>query len=250
MDGSWVYAMTALGWFLGSIVSGAVGVGAAMTAMPLLLLVLAPNDVVLVSSMVGVPLSIHLMWAYRASCCWNDMKWLILGCIPGTMLGALTLKVISLQALQILMGGMLIAFIIFQLFLRQTLMRKEANILPDTVPVKLLAGGVCGFACGSVAIPGAPLGIYVLLKGWNADRSRGNMSIFHPMALIWSVASQATAGLYTVEIFKMASCCIVTCLIGQTLGFYLGRFIDQKLFQRIILLFLAASALALLWRSI
>lgn len=244
MEFVWTCFMVALGWGFGGVVGGATGIGAIMVAMPLMTTVLSPSDAVLVSCLIGFYATIHLSISYRKAFHWADIRDLAIGAVPGCALGALVLRVASMQVLQLMVCAMLACFIAMQCFRRVASYR-----LPDSTVVGVLAGLVCGFVSGSVAMVGAPLGIYVLMKHWEPDRARGNMSVFYVFTGVSSVISQAVAGLYTVTLFQVAIAGMAGCFVGQVLGVRLGRRIDQKLFQRIVLLFLAVAAVILFVRA-
>lgn len=237
--------MVALGWGFGGIVGGATGIGTIMVAMPLMTVALSPGDAVLVSCLTGLYGTVHLAFAYRKGCRWKDIRDLVIGAVPGCVLGALTLRIASMQTLQFMVCAMLACFIGMQFFRKTAACR-----LPDSVLTGLLAGLVCGFVSGSVAMVGAPLGIYVLLKHWSPDRARGNMSMFYLFTCLASVISQAAAGLYTVTLFQISLAGMAGCAVGQVMGVRLGRRIDQILFQRIVLVFLAVAAVILFVRAV
>ena len=244
MDLAWTCFMVALGWCFGGIVGGATGIGTIMVAMPLMTAVITPGEAVLVSCLTGLYSTIHLSISYRKACSWKDIRDLVIGAVPGSVLGALTLKVASMQALQLMVCGMLACFILMQLFRRAATYR-----LPDSMAVGLFAGLVCGFVSGSVAMVGAPLGIYVLMKHWSPDRARGNMSVFYMFSTVASVLSQAFAGLYTMSLLPIALAGVAGCFVGQIVGVRIGRRIDQQLFQRLVLGFLALAAVILFVRA-
>lgn len=236
--------MVALGWGIGGVVGGATGIGTIMVAMPLVTTVLSPGDAVLVSCLTGLYGTVHLAYSYRKACSWKDIRELVIGAVPGCVLGALVLRVASMQTLQLMVCFMLVCFITMQFF------RKAASYrLPDYRAAGIGAGLVCGFVSGSVAMVGAPLGIYVFMKHWSPDRARGNMSMFYVFTGIASVASQAAAGLYTMTLFQISIAGVVGCFIGQVAGVRLGRRINQQVFQRIVLGVLALAAVILFARA-
>lgn len=244
MDGLMVYLVVAVAWMVGGVIGGATGIGAIMVAMPIMTTVLSPGEAVLVSCLTGLYGTMHLSIAYRKSCSWKDIRELVIGGIPGCFLGVLVLRVASMQTLQLMVCAILACFIIMQFF------RKAASYcLPDSMIIGIIAGLICGFVSGSVAMVGAPLGIYVLLKHWSPDRARGNMSIFYAFTGITSVISQALAGLYTVSLVPVAIAGVVGCCIGQMTGVRLGRRINQQLFYRIVLIFLSVAAVMLFVRA-
>lgn len=237
-------AVVAFGWFWGGMVSGISGVGAVMVAMPLATLVVSPAESVLLSNLVGMYSSIHMGVAYHRSCVWKDVRGLVIGSLPGCVLGVLVLKVAPPHTLQIMISAVLALFVLMQAFRRSASWQ-----IPGSTGVGIAVGVACGFVGGSVTMVGAPLGIYALLRHWDPDRARGNMSVFYVFTGTGAVAAQACAGLYTMDLFSIALAGMAACFVGQNIGIRLGRHLDQVLFRRILIVFLSLSAVFLFLRA-
>ena len=194
MEGFGICIAMMAGWALAGVAGGAAGIGTGMTALPLVLLLLPPEDVIFVTTLGGFGAAVHLVFAYRRAFRWSDMRSLFAGCLPGIAAGALTLKFVPLFALQSLLGFVLLSFLVFQLFRGRIRMR-----LPQSPLAGAATGFLCGFASASVAIPGAPLGIYVILRGWDTDRSRGNISLFFMVFNTVTCLAHMSAGLYSMS---------------------------------------------------
>ena len=102
----------------------------------------------------------------------------------------------------------------------------------------------------AVSLVGVPIGIFILLKGWDKDRSRATMSMLFIVCGWATFFSQWAAGLYTADLFKLAVSGTVASLIGQELGFRAGRYLNQKMFTRFVLFFLSIAAVTLFYKSI
>ncbi len=241
----WMYAVVALGWFTGGIVGGATGMGSVMVSMPILMTVFPAGDAVLISCLCALYGNIHLIMVYHKLASSKDVRELIIGCLPRCLLGTLVLKIAPVQVLELMVCAMLVCFIIMRY-------RSGASAyrLSDSPTIGIGAGIVSGFVHSSVALSGAPLGIYALLRQWGPDRVRGNFSIFFFLASLGTVGSQAFAGLYRTELFPLALMGIMGCAAGQYAGVRIGRHINQLLFQRIIVVFLALTAVVLLIRAL
>ncbi len=227
------------------IVSGATAVGGVMLSMPLLMMVFSPGDAVLLSTIMSMFATPQMAWMYRRRSSFRDIACLVAGCLPGCLLGGIVLSFAPVRVLQLMICAMLFCFVGLQ-----CLRKAAAWKLPEGLLADVLAGIVCGFVSASVAMSGAPLGIYVLLRHWDPDRARGNMSLFYVFAVGGSLLAQAGAGLYRPELFKLAVAGIAGNAAGQYLGYLLGRRVDQALFRRIVTAFLAVAACVLLWRAL
>ncbi len=245
MENFFVYFMVAFGWFVGGLIGGATGIGGVMAAMPLITLVLTPSEAVLVSCLVGLFGSIQLSVSYHRFCTFKDIRDLVIGAVPGCVIGVWVLKIASMQSLQFMVCAMIILFIGMQM------VKKSASYrLPESSLCGVLAGIASGFVNSSVAMVGVPLGIYALLTQWSPDRARGNMSIFYMLSGAMTVSFQLWAGLYTLELVQVSVAGIIGTLVGGVLGVRLGRRIDQLMFRRVVIIFLIIAAVILLARAV
>jgi len=233
-----------LGLLLGGFTSGTAGFGIMMIALPILTLGLTVTDAVLICCIVGVLTAVQLAWLYRRFVVWSDTKMLWLGCVPGCIIGAYILKIVPMAVLQLAISITIVCFILLQLFREKSSWR-----LRDSRFSLLFTGMASGFASSAVSLVGVPIGIFILLKGWDKDRSRATMSSLFLLCGWATFFSQWAAGLYTAELFKLAVCGIVGALIGQELGYRAGRYLDQKMFTRFVLFFLSMAAATLFYKS-
>lgn len=244
LDIVWVSAVVFAAWMCGGVVGGATGIGTVMIAMPILTTVLSPSDAVLISCLISLYGCIHLAIAYRRDSVWADIRALGIGIVPGCILGVLTLKVASVRTLELMVSVMLAVFVLLRLS------RKTATYrLPESTAVGVVAGTVCGFVTSSVAMVGAPLGVYVLLRQWEPNRARGNMSIVYVFTSLGAVAMQAFAGLYDMTLLRIALAGMAGCALGQCVGVRVGRNMKSKVFDQLIIAFLAIAALILCIRA-
>lgn len=239
-----LFLFVIIGWFCGSLVGGATGLGAMMIALPILSLGMPASQAVLVSCLIGPFSCTQMAWLYRRHIVWSDVKWMWIGCIPGCAVGALTLKFVPVTWLQIMISMMIFLFILLQLFSGKTHWR-----LGDSQCWNTLAGFGGGFANASVSVVGVPVGIFVLLKRWDRDHARATMSLFFFFSGWITVISQWAAGLYEMELVKIAAVGLAGSLIGQRIGYAIGRHLNQKLFVRVVLLFLSCSAVILFYKG-
>jgi len=245
MNEFWVCAAVALGWGIGGVSGGATGLGAIMIAMPILTLVLTIQEAVLVSCIIGLFGAFQMVAVYYRHCVWKDLREMAVGAVPGCLVGSLALAAVPLRILQLMVCVMLACFIGMQLF-----RRAAAYTLPESCSLNILAGLISGFVNASVAMVGAPLGIYVLLRHWPPDKAKGTMSVFYLFAALLSVAGQAAGGLYTGRLLFLSLFGIAGCFAGTVVGIRLSRHIDQQLFQKLVLFFLAVCAILLFVKAV
>ena len=105
------------------------------------------------------PGSTQLAWLYRKGLVWTDVLWLWASCVPGCFLGALALKVVPIQWLQIGISLMIACFVVLQLIKKNATFR-----IKDSAASLLVTGLASGFANSSVSVGGVPIGIFLLFN--------------------------------------------------------------------------------------
>lgn len=114
MDGASFFICFA-GWTLGGIVNGISGLGAGIFALPIVLLVTDIKTASLITCIICIPLPAILGWQFRRHYRLADLRLLFLGTIPGALLGVALLPRIPARALQMGLGIMLMAHMLWHL---------------------------------------------------------------------------------------------------------------------------------------
>ena len=87
MEGFGICIAMMAGWALAGVAGGAAGIGTGMTALPLVLLLLPPEDVIFVTTLGGFGAAVHLVFAYRRAFRWSDMRSLLRAACPASRPG-------------------------------------------------------------------------------------------------------------------------------------------------------------------
>ena len=95
-----------LAWFLGGFINGVSGMGAAMVALPIVACVLEMSEAVPATCLVAVTLAVYVAWMYRAHSRVAPIIPMLLGCIPGLIIGVCVLRVFRNLATGRAWGGL------------------------------------------------------------------------------------------------------------------------------------------------
>lgn len=109
------YPLVFLAWFLGGFINGVSGMGAAMVALPIVACVLEMSEAVPATCLVAVTLAVYVAWMYRAHSRVAPIIPMLLGCIPGLIIGVCVLRVVPGIWLQGGLGAALIVYVAWQL---------------------------------------------------------------------------------------------------------------------------------------
>lgn len=232
------------GWALGGFINGISGMGAGILALPVVLLVTDIKIASLIACFIGIPLTVVMGWQYRRHVRMADIRHLMLGTIPGALLGVVLLPVIPSRALQISLGALLVAYMFWQL------LAHRAAALRSPCGWGATAGAAAGFIQAVGGIGGPPVGIYAQLARWDKDRTRGDLSCYFLLMSLPLVAIQYLAGYHTAEFLQGLVPCLLGCGTGLLFSLPVARRIGEKNFHRLLTLVIGISGLTILARAL
>ena len=231
------------GAFLGAVVAGLAGFAFGLMAAAIWLHMLQPAEVA--ALIVGYALVIQgaSIWKLRHAIDLRRLAPLLVGGALGVPLGVHLLHVVPAGYLRIGVGAFLLLFVAYSA-LRPDIRRLAAAGRAGDSAVGLL-GGILGGATGLAGI--LPV-IWCTLRGWSKDEQR---AVFQPVAVALFVMSAlwlgATGALpsSTLILFGLG---LPAVLAGTWLGLRLYGRLSERGFRQLVLLLLALSGVALLFR--
>lgn len=231
-------ALAVLVMVAGSTVQGTVGFGQALVAAPLLLLIdtrLVPGP----ATVAGVALSLLLVARERAEAPPGELRWAVIGLVPGTAVAGLALAAMSGTVLAVTTGVAVLAAVALSV----------AGLHPrPTVPVLVGAGVVSGFMGTTAAVSGPPLAL--LYQREPGPTIRVTMARFFLVSAALTACALVPAG-------KLGGTELAAGLVmapGGVAGFALSRRlvgrVDAGATRVAVLVVSAASAVAVLVRAL
>jgi uncharacterized protein len=219
-----------------ALVRGFTGFGFALTAVPLLGLFMTPLQAVPVA--VTLQLLIGLSDFRRASrdSHWPSLRWLIIGGVAGSPVGALVLSVVSAPVARVLIAAITIGAVVVL----------NAGFRLATVPsrgITALVGLVAGLFNGLAAMPGPPVIVYYTSGPFSRVAARASMMVFFLVSSIAALVSVAMLGLLDLRTVVLTVLGVPIMLVGTWLGdigFHRG---SDTLHRRVSIASLAIVAL-------
>jgi uncharacterized membrane protein YfcA len=223
---------------VGTTVQGSVGFGWALLSTPFLVLMdplFVPGPVLLASFMFTVATAIR----ERQSVDVSGVGWAIAGRVPGTVLGAFALSVMSSRVAPIVIASLLLAAVI---------MTASRVRLAPTRGTLLSAGVLSGFMGTTCSVGGPPIAlVYQREKG---SRIRSTLSSYFVLGSSLSIAALWFIGRFGLQEIRAAALLIP----GLTLGFLLShstrQWLDRGYTRPAVLLVAGVAALLVLVRSL
>ncbi len=238
-----LYLIFGLAWFVGGLMAGLTGFGGAMVALPITISYLPPTAVMPITIIAVIALVSYMAYLYREALDVKSAVALAIGSIPGSIIGAYVLLFISMQAIQIFAGLVMLVFVFMQFTPKFTITIKE------TMPKTLVTGFITGFLNTTVTFAGPSIAIYALLLNWGKEKFLGVVSLATLLTSLGTVVVYGVNNLYTKEMIPLLAVVIPATLIGIALAYPLGRRINTQVYRKIVIAIIFFAACTCLYRG-
>ncbi|MBZ2171424.1 sulfite exporter TauE/SafE family protein [Nitratidesulfovibrio sp. SRB-5] len=207
-----------LGWWLGGFINNIVGFGAALVALPVVAL---GNDMAVAvpgSALIVLALNVQMAWNYRHHLEGGIGVWpLILGGLPGALVGVLLLRHIPDAGLRLGLGGLLVAYALWGLLCAK----------PHRRALHGVWGAVAGFFSTSLGtaygINGPSLAIYLSFRGGTPQQTKAALGVFFIASGTIIVVAQILAGVQSAETVLQFAASLPSVMLGGWAGIALSR---------------------------
>jgi len=233
-----VIAVAGLFVALGGFVQSGIGLGLGLIGAQIVTLLapaLMPGSMLVAGA--SLPLLILAREALHTD--WPGVSWALAGRVAGTAGGIWVLAVVSLRALGIVVGGMVLAVVALSV--------REA-VVPRNRVTLVTAGVISGVTCTATSIGGPPVAL--LYQDQSGPRVRATLSVFFTVGNSLALAALALTG-HLPGRDVLAGLVFVGCAAaGFAVAAGLRRFLDAGRTRIAVLAAAAGSALILIVHSI
>jgi len=197
-----------------------------------------------VELILGYPTNLILAWKERRSIKWGVCLPLALLVIVGSLPGVFLLKNVDTSVIKVIFGAIII-FIGIEMLLREFQIGKvkESKILLAII------GVLSGLLCGLYGV-GALLGAYISRVTKGSNEFKANICVVFFAENTFRIVLYVLWGIITFDILKQALILIPIMLVGLFLGMLSGKFLDEKIVKRLVIVMLVVSGFALIWNNI
>ena len=228
------WVMIALTIVVGAAIQGSIGFGMGVFAVPILALIdpaFVPVPVLLAS----IVLSVAGFLRERTDTDFRGAARVLIGRVPGSVIGVILLTLVSTRALSIVIGVMVLTAVIA--FAR-------GWHIPVT-PVSEVATGVVSGALGtSTAVGGPPVAL--LYSRNRGPAVRATLSAILMVGMTVNIIALGVGGFLTTESLLRAAVLTVPTLVGFGLSSWTKQHVDGALLRKGILIASGFSATTLL----
>ncbi len=237
-------ALILAGSFAGGLVNGLTGFGTALTTMPFYLWAVSPPTAALLAAVLSVCGQLQTLLSIWRHIAWHRALPLLAGGLLGIPAGTALLPHVGGATFKLLVGLVLIAFCIFMLAGRW-----RPRVPALGAPADFAVGIVSGVMGGLAALSGVVPAVWASLQDWRKDERRIVFMVFNGTVLSLMLVSSWLAGLMTSEFFDAVLWAIPSAVAGTLLGAHLYQRLDDRRFDRIVLLLLLVAGCALVVSS-
>ncbi len=221
-----------------ALIQGVIGIGFNVISVPILLLIdplLAPVP----NLLIAVPLSISMLVRERASIDRSGVGWILLGRIPGGLIGLGLILTLSSQGLDMTLA-VIVLLAVYIVGTGAALRRNRATEFGTGV-----LSGITGIVG---AIGGPPVGI--LYRDAPGPMMRSTLAVVFSVGLTFSILLRALGGQIVATDLQIALYLLPAMALGLALSSKVKDRFEGAWIKRGILTISALAATALLMRSI
>lgn len=224
---------------------GGFGSGAAFAGASILALIVEPGQALALMLPLLMLIDVASLRPYWRR--WNgrDGLLLIAGGLLGVALGAWLFSAIEADTMRLLIGGLSIAFVIWQLRGRIGLAMRAQRDLPGWSGV--LAGGVAGFTSFVSHAGGPPAAVYLLSRRPTKTEYQATTVLVFWVLNIAKAVPYAGQGLFSAETLKLDLMLAPFALFGTWAGVRLHHSIPERVFFALAYVLLTVTGVKLIW---
>ena len=227
------------------ISKGGFGSGAAFAAASILALVIAPGQALGIMLPLLMLVDMVTLKPYWRKWNWPDGRLLILGGLPGTLLGAWLYAVADADLLRLLIGAICLLFVIWQFVTRRGLVRLAGHAMPQWAGA--IAGVVAGFTSFVSHAGGPPAAIYLLSRGLGKTEFQATTVLIFWVLNIAKFVPYAFLGIFTAQTFLIDLMLAPFAVLGAWLGVKAHDLISERAFFAVTYVLLTVTGLRLIW---
>jgi uncharacterized membrane protein YfcA len=229
--------------FAAATLQGITGFGFAVLLMgffPILIGVRTANVLV---SLVGTAVVLYLFVPLRRFVVRKHLLPVLVGTAVGIPLGVLLLVRLDERVITVSLGVFLIAYLLFELFVRERLQAHPPRWLGY---VAGLLGGSFG---GAFTSGGPPIVAYLSSLDLEKTAAKATILALIVIASLYKVALLLAYRLVTVEVLRYAAVVLIPAFLGTLVGVRLFRRFSARVFRRIVQGLLLVTALTLILKG-
>lgn len=239
-------AIVALCLFLGGVVKGATGAGAPLFAVPAVAALFDLRLAIILMILPNILTNIWQAWTFRDNIrTLSFLRPYLISGIAGIFAGTWLLAIVSETVLSMLLCAAVVGYLVWRLARPGWVLSREKGARL-AIPAGALAGALQGAAGLS-----APASL-TFLSSMQLPRPAfaGTISVLFVTLAVVQLPALWWAGLLSPTALGLSALSVLPIVLGMVAGAWLARFLSQAMFQKAVLVLLAAVAAMLLYKTL
>lgn len=242
------FVIASLATVFAGISKGGFGSGAAFASSTILALVIEPGMALGIMLPLLILVDLTNLRPFWGRWSWRDGKVLVLGGIPGVAIGAGFYTVANDDVLRLIIGGVALFFVIWQLSRRAGLLATSQKRLPGWVGI--LAGVVTGFTSFVSHAGGPPAAVYMLSQRLNKLEYQATSVLVFWIINIAKFVPYAFLGIFTMQTFLVDLILAPFAILGAWIGVRAHFILSEKIFFGVTYVLLTVTGSKLIWDAL
>lgn len=241
----WFIGIAGLAVMFAGISKAGFGSGAAFAAATILALVVEPGLALGIMLPMLMLIDVSSLRPYWGRWALPEARLLILGALPGIALGAALYRVASPDLFRLLIGGVSVGFVAWQLGLKSGWIRLASSRMPDWM------GGLAGVAVGFTTFishaGGPPAAVFLLTRDLGKTTYQATTVLVFWVLNVVKFVPYAMLGMFTLETFKINLLLVPFALLGTWLGVKAHHLVPERAFFALTYVLLTVTGSKLIW---
>lgn len=243
-----VFAVAIPAVIFAGISKGGFGSGVAFASASILALVLDPAVAVGLMLPLLMLIDVTSLPAYWRKWDWPAARVLLIGGVPGTILGALFFAWANPDAIRFLIGVVAVGFVIWQAIVARGLISLGQREFGQRAG--LISGVVLGFTSFISHAGGPAAAIYLLGKKLEKTSYQATTVLVFWAVNLFKSGFYAGMGIFTRETLLMGLALAPFAVLGTFMGIRAHHYVSERLFFAITYVALTITGLRLIWVSL
>ncbi len=242
------FAMAVPAVIFAGVSKGGFGSGAAFAATPFLALILGPGEALGLMLPLLMLMDIGALKPYWKKWHWPSAKALLIGSVPGVLLGMALWSVANPDVFRFLIGVIALGFVAWQISQKRGWIRAPERKMG--VVGGYIAGLVAGFTSFISHAGGPPAAVYLLSQRLTKTEFQATTVLLFWIVNAMKFVPFAFLGIFTRESLTANLILAPVAFLGVWIGVWAHRAISERAFFGLTYIFLGIAGTKLIWDAL
>lgn len=236
-----------------AMAKGGLGGAVSLLSVPLMSLAVPPLQAAAILLPLLVAMDAMAMWSFRGQWEMREIKIIVPGAILGVVIGALTFRYLSEDAVRIMIAAIALIFSLdyyrkkyLHHFHHKTVLKPAKT----SVAKGSIWSAVSGFTSFGIHAGGPPMSVYLLPLQMEKKKLMATFALFFGVVNLVKLVPYAWMNQINTSSLTTSLVLMPLAPIGVRMGYFLLHKVSEKMIYEVCYLFLVVVGIKLLWEGI